>query len=121
MKRSRPGFATVTIDDSKQVAEATPAAPLAPDMRPAIARHTTAQPSSPKSPLTQTRPPDYKRYEGLMQAKADAAFARMQAEVAAKKSTELLPTSEPSAPPITTNPQPDESKPYRPFALDETT
>lgn len=87
MIRSRPGYQTQTIDDSKIVAGAE-SAKLNRDMLPAIARRTTAQPSKSNSPLTQTAhiidpviqqasvSPD------LMQAKADAAWARMQADIA---------------------------------------
>lgn len=99
MIRSRPGFSTVHIDDAAPQA-AMPARVTA-DTTPAIARHSRAKVSAPNSPLVQTAQPDYAKYEKLMQAKADAAFAKMQEEAAAKTSTELLPASEPSTPPIT--------------------
>jgi len=118
MIRSRPGFATVHIDDEAPH-KALPAR-MKSDMEPAIARHTRAKPAEPGSPLVQHADVAQTHFQDMMQARADAAYAKLQREQAAKTSTELLPTSEPSTPPITTNPQADESKPYRPFSVDST-
>lgn len=87
MIRSRPGFQTQVIDDSQAVAGAE-SAKLNRDMLPALARRTTAQAPKSNSPLTQTAPvvdPIVQQASvspERMQAQADAAWARMQADIA---------------------------------------
>ncbi len=103
MIRSRPGFATQIIDDSNATTHATPAAPLTPDMLPAIARHTAAQPDLSQSPLTQTVHREQQLNADRFQAKADAAHKKLLAEQAARKGPDILPSSAPSLPPITKN------------------
>lgn len=103
MIRSRPGFATQIIDDSNATAHATPAAPLTPDMLPAIARHTAAQPDLSQSPLTQTAQREQQLNADRMQARADAMHQRLLVEQAQRKGPELLPKSASSLPPITKN------------------
>lgn len=103
MIRSRPGFATQVIDDSKAVAHAPPMAPITSDMLPAIARHTAAQPDLSKSPLTQTVHREQQLDADRMQARADAAHRKLLAEQAARKGPDILPSSAPSVPPITKN------------------
>ena len=86
MIRSRPGFSTQVIDDSKQIADAS-SAKINHDMLPALARRTTAQPAKPNSPLTQTpQPVDPVVVQAsispeVMQAQAEAAWARMKAKL----------------------------------------
>ena len=90
MIRSRPGFATQIIDDSNATAHAAPAAPLTPDMLPAIARHTAARPDLSESPLTQTVHREQQLNADRMQARADAAYERLLAEQAQRKGPEIL-------------------------------
>lgn len=98
MIRSRPGFQAVVIDDN------TPhkPAPMQADTLPAIAKYSSAHTS--RSPLDKLNPGQINA--ALMQAKADAAFAKMQKE--AKPSTEVLVNPAPSATPITTDPYGDD-------------
>ena len=95
MIRSRPGFQTVVIDDSNPQHKI---APVQPDTLPAIAKYSSAHTS--RSPLDKLNPAQLNA--ALMQAKADAAFAKMKAE--AKGTTEVLVNPTPSATPITTDP-----------------
>ena len=99
MIRSRPGFATQIIDDSKPHVPST----ITEDMLPAIARHTAAQPDLSQSPLTQTVHREQQLNADRMQARADAAYERLLAEQAQRKGPEILPSSAPSLPPITKN------------------
>jgi len=107
MVRSRPGFQTQIIEDQTQ-----PASParLNHDMLPALAKRTAATTNTSKSPLTANAPgnalPPFVDPAAL-QASADAAFARMQAEqraIAAKTSPDVLVNPSPSEPPIMTSP-----------------
>lgn len=100
MIRSRPGFATQIIDDSKP--HVTPAAAVKPDMVPAIAQHTSAKAAEPNSPLVQNENKAQTKFADMLQAKADAAHKKLLAE-AGVLGPEILPSSAPSLPPITKN------------------
>ncbi len=101
MIRSRPGFQTQRIEDQTQTA---PPAKLNPDMIPALAKRSAAQAEQSKSPLLQDAPGNAPSpFAATMQAAAERALQRMQAEQQAK-GPDVIVNPNPSATPIVTSP-----------------
>lgn len=107
MIRSRPGFQTQIIDDSKEVATAD-SAKLRSDMLPAIARRTTAMPAKSNSPLTQanqTQDVQPVLDAAQMQARAEAAWAKMKAKLPqGKMDPQIIENPMPSPAVVVTDP-----------------
>jgi hypothetical protein len=101
MIRSRPGFSPVVTHDSPR---AKPPAPsrVNPDMQPALAKRTSAAQGIVKSPLKHEQPPAFASAEH-MQAQAEAAFKKMQAQEP-KVGPEVIVNPAPSATPVITSP-----------------
>jgi hypothetical protein len=104
MIRSRPGFSPVVTHDSPRAKSPVPAK-LNPDMQPAFAKHTSAAQGAVKSPLKHDQPPAFASAE-QMQAQAEAAFKKMQAQ-APKVGPEIIVNHAPSATPVITSPHGD--------------
>ncbi len=99
---SRPGFQPRVTHEGRK---APPPAKVTSDMRPALANRSTPTLAPSNSPLTQ-QPAAAGPSPDLMQARAEAALARMQEEKR-KAGPEVLVNPNPSATPILTTPHKD--------------
>ncbi len=100
---SRPGFTPRVTQEGKKSKPSR----LNDDMQPALAKHTTATTTPSQSPFIKaTQPSMIDLQPDVMQAKAEAAFARMQEEKR-KLGPEVLLNPNPSATPILTTPHKD--------------
>ena len=96
---SRPGFQPRVTHEGRK---APPPAKVTSDMRPALANRSTPTLAPSNSPLTQ-QPAAAGPSPDMMQARAEAALARMQEEKR-KAGPEVLVNPNPSATPILTTP-----------------
>ncbi len=99
---SRPGFQPRVTHEGRK---APPPAKVTSDMRPALANRSTPTLAPSNSPLTQ-QPAAAGPSPDMMQARAEAALARMQEEKR-KAGPEVLVNPNPSATPILTTPHKD--------------
>ncbi len=99
---SRPGFQPRVTHEGRKT---PPPAKVTSDMRPALANRSTPTLAPSNSPLTQ-QPTAAGPSPDMMQARAEAAFARMQEEKR-KAGPEVLVNPNPSATPILTTPHKD--------------
>lgn len=99
---SRPGFQPRVTHEGRKT---PPPAKVTSDMRPALANRSTPTLAPSNSPLTQ-QPAAAGPSPDLMQARAEAALARMQEEKR-KAGPEVLVNPNPSATPILTTPHKD--------------
>ena len=99
---SRPGFQPRVTHEGRK---APPPAKVTSDMRPALANHSTPTLAPSNSPLTQ-QPAAAGPSPDMMQARAEAALARMQEEKR-KAGPEVLVNPNPSVTPILTTPHKD--------------
>ncbi len=99
---SRPGFQPRVTHEGRN---APPPAKVTPDMRPSLANRSAPTLAPSNSPLTQ-QPAAAGPSPDMMQARAEAALARMQEEKR-KAGPEVLVNPNPSATPILTTPHKD--------------
>ncbi len=99
---SRPGFQPRVTHEGRKT---PPPAKVTSDMRPALANRSTPTLAPSNSPLTQ-QPAAAGPSPDMMQARAEAALARMQEEKR-KAGPEVLVNPNPSATPILTTPHKD--------------